>query len=476
MEDMTALQLSAAIRAGEVGVVEATEAALRRADGDRYGAFVEVAHELALAQAQQLQDLLHSSDFRPGPLFGVPCPIKDLTQVAGMAYEAGSAAYAGQRSDRDDGVVTRIREAGMVIIGKTATPEFGLPCYTEPEHRPAAVTPWDPTRMAGGSSGGAAAAVASRQVPIAHGSDGGGSIRIPASCCGLVGLKPSRGRISKGPLGVDGAGIASDGVLTRDVRDTAAALDALAPGWPGDFFPTANPPAGGFLAACDRDPGRLRIGVLSEPVISDEAEVHPAVTGAIRATIRQLSALGHQVGLARRPFGAEQWEAFGDLWAVGAMSVPVPEGAEESLRPLTRWLRERGRSCSAAGFAAAYTGIQQITRLAEQAWQEFDVILSPTLAQPPMKVGELRDDRDPAADFAAQTAFTPWTSVWNLTGRPSISLPLHTAVIEGTELPIGVMLGGRLGEEEQLLALAAQLEATADRSPASGPELSAFGE
>lgn len=465
MEQLTALELSAAIRAGEIGVVEATAAALRRADEDCHGAFVEVAHEQALGQAAELQDLLADTDFRPGPLFGVPCPVKDLSQVAGMAYEAGSAAYAGQRAERDDGVVTRIREAGMVIIGKTATPEFGLPCYTEPEGRPPAVTPWDPTRMAGGSSGGAGAAVSGRVVPIAHGSDGGGSIRIPASCCGLVGLKPSRGRISKGPYGVDGAAISSDGVLTRDVRDTAAALDELAGGWPGDFFAAPGGGPGEFLAACDRSPGRLRIGVLAEPVISDEAEVHPAVTQALKAAVRRLSALGHEVAVARKPFGAEEWGAFGDLWAVGALSVPVPEGAEQVLRPLTRWLRERGRSCTAVGFAAAYAGIQQITRRTEEAWAEFDVILSPTLAQPPLPVGALRNDADPAADFAAQTAFTPWTSIWNLTGRPSISLPLHTATVDGVELPIGIMLGGGLYAEARLLSLAAQLEATGpDRS------------
>ncbi|OYO03466.1 amidase [Enemella evansiae] len=460
MEQLTAVQLSTAIRSGEIGVLEATEAALRRADADRHGAFVEVAHEQALTQAQQLQDRLRDKDFRPGPLFGVPCPVKDLSQVSGMVFEAGSAVYAGQRAERDDGVVTRIREAGMVILGKTTTPEFGLPCYTEPEGRPVAVTPWDPTRMAGGSSGGAAAAVSGGVVPIAHGSDGGGSIRIPASCCGLVGLKPSRGRISKGPHGVDGAAISSEGVLTRDVRDTAAALDALSTGWPGDFFAAPAGAPGGFLAACDEDPGRLRIGVLSEPVISDEAEVHPAVTQAVKATVRQLSALGHEVAVARKPFGGEEWGAFGDLWAVGALSVPVPEGAEDSLRPLTRWLRDKGRSCSALGFAAAYAGIQQITRRTEQAWVGFDVILSPTLAQPPLPVGALRNDADPAADFAAQTDFTPWTSVWNLTGRPSLSLPLHTARIDGVELPIGIMLGGGLGEEARLLALAAQLEAT----------------
>src|SRR6185312_5903891 len=193
-----------------------------------------------------------------GPLFGVPTAIKDLNLTAGVRTTFGSAAYADFVPDVSDGVTLSIEAAGLVSLGKTNAPEFGSPCYTEPDVAPPAVTPWDRTRMAGGSSGGAAAAVAAGLVPLAQGSDGGGSIRIPASCCGLVGLKPSRGRVSGGPMYGDVTGLATAGTLARTVRDAAALLDVLAgrrvgdPGW-------APPPAEAFLAACDRDPGHLRI-------------------------------------------------------------------------------------------------------------------------------------------------------------------------------------------------------------------------
>jgi amidase len=213
-----------------------------------------------------------------------------------------------------------------------------------------------------------------------------------------------------------------------------------------------------FLDAAGRDPGRLRIGVLTTPVIA-EADVHPACLEAVRATAATLAGLGHDVSQAPVPFPVERWQAFGAIWAVGAASIPLPEEAEQLLRPLTRWLREQGRRTSGVAFAAAIEAVQRLTVDTALAWDAFDLILTPTLAQPPALVGELRDDDDPAADFAAQTRFTPWTSVYNLSGRPAISLPLHTAQIGGRTLPIGVMLGGRLGAEELLLSVSAQLEA-----------------
>ncbi len=206
---LTALETAAAIRAREVSAVEVTEAALRRAEDDRWGAFVTLAPELALAEAAELDRRLASEPGFDRPLLGVPCPIKDLNPVAGVGYSAGSLAMRGTVAEVDDGIVSWLRDAGTTMLGKTATPEFGFPCYTEPDGRPPTVTPWDPSRSAGGSSGGAAAAVASGIVPLAQASDGGGSIRIPASACGLVGLKPSRGRISSGPLMAPGPGLAT---------------------------------------------------------------------------------------------------------------------------------------------------------------------------------------------------------------------------------------------------------------------------
>lgn len=454
--ELSALATAAAIRSREISAVEVTEAALRRAEGDAWGAFVTLAPDLALRQAADLDRRLAADPGFELPLLGVPCPIKDLHPVAGVGYEAGSAAMRGNIAEVDDGIVEWLREAGTVMLGKTATPEFGFPCYTEPDGRPPAVTPWDPTRSAGGSSGGAAAAVAAGIVPIAQASDGGGSIRIPASACGLVGLKPSRGRISSGPLMPPGPGLATAGVLTRTVADTAAALDVLAGYRTGDTY-LAPPPAGSFLTATRRRPTGLRIGVLTTPVIA-EAEVHPACLDAAAAAAVLLEGSGHCVDEAPAPFAVERWDAFAALWTVGAASIPLPPEAEPLLTPLTRWLREEGRKVSGLEHAVALAELQRLTREVALAWNGFDLILTPTLAQPPAPLGSLRDDADPAADFAAQTRFTPWTSVSNLAGLPSISLPISTTSIDGTRLPIGIMLTGRFGAEELLLSVAAALE------------------
>ncbi|MFV0430149.1 MAG: amidase [Arachnia sp.] len=457
IHELNALDLSAAIRSGELGVREVVADALARAHADQLGAFVHVADEYSLARADELQARLSEPGFEPGPLFGVPCPIKDLNQIAGMPLEAGSVILRGNRANYDDGLVIRLREAGTVAIGKTATSEFGLSCYTEPEGRPPASTPFDAGRGAGGSSGGAAAAVAAHIVALAQGSDGGGSIRIPAAACGLVGLKASRGRVSKGPRGVDGPGLVSDGVLSRTVRDTAAALDVLAPGWPGDPYPVPMPDMP-FLAAVDQPVGRLRVGILTAPVITDDAPVHPGALAAVEKTASILEDLGHQIVEAPPPFPAEAWDAFAAIWAIGALGAPVPPEAEPMLRPLTRWLRERGRTYSGEQLSAALTAAQQVTRATAVAWDAFDMILTPTLAQPPAPHGSLRNDDDPAADFTAQTRFTPWASVYNLTGRPAITLPVHTEVIDGVELPFGAMLGGRMHADAYLLAVAATVE------------------
>lgn len=461
INQLSALELSAAIRSGVVGIREVVTDALERAHADPLGAFTHIADESALTRADDLQRRLGERDFEPGPLFGVPCPIKDLTQVAGLPLEGGTPVLRGNIATNDDGIVRRLRDAGTIVIGKTATPEFGLPCYTEPEGRPPASTPFDPTRGAGGSSGGAAAAVASHVVPIAHGSDGGGSIRIPAAACGLVGLKASRGRVSRGPLGVDGPGLVSEGVLTRTVRDTAAALDILAAGWPGDPYPVVDP-AQSFLTALEQPTRKLRIGVLLEPVVAADAEVHPGAARAVEAAVAQLAELGHDIDEAPKPFEAEAWQAFQAIWAVGALGAPVPPEAEHLLRPLTRWLREQGRQFSGRDYAEATMAAQVITRRTAELWDPFDLILTPTLAQPPAKHGTLRNDEDPAADFDAQTRFTPWTSIYNLTGRPAISLPLHTEVVDGVELPFGIMLGARMHADALLLAVGAQLESLAD--------------
>lgn len=457
LHDLTALEQGVLVASGEVSSLELTEHYLARAERlDDVGAFVTLTPDRAREHARALPG-------GAGPLRGVPTAIKDLNLTAGVPTAFGSPAFADFVPEVSDAVTLAIEAAGLVSIGKTSTPEFGSPCYTEPEGRPPAVTPWDRTRMAGGSSGGAAAAVAAGLVPVAQGSDGGGSIRIPASCCGLVGLKPTRGRISGSPTYGDPVGLATSGSIARTVRDAAALLDVLAGRRVGD--PTwAPPPSGPFLDACDREPGRLRIARFVEPVIAD-VEVDPACVTAWEDASRLLESLGHDVVDVPVPLPREAVPVFETCWAVLTALSVVPPEREHLLRPLTRWLSARGHAVSGPDFGLAVAAMRRHGAQALTALAPYDAVLTPTLAAPPLPVGALRDDADPAGDLEAQKAFTPWTSAWNVTGMPAVSLPLHWTA-DG--LPVGVMLAARPAEEELLLSLSAQVEAAApwhDRRP-----------
>jgi amidase len=318
--------------------------------------------------------------------------------------------------------------------------------------------------MAGGSSGGAAAAVAAGLVPVAQGSDGGGSIRIPASCCGLVGLKPTRGRISGHPMYGDPVGLATAGSLARTVRDAAALLDVLAGRRPGDPF-WAPEPSAPFLAACDREPGRLRIARFVAPVIA-EVPVDPECVTAWEDASVLLESLGHDVVDVPVPLPPEAVPVFETCWAVLTALSVVPPEQEHLLRPLTRWLSARGRAVSAPEFGLTIGAMRRYAAEALTALAPYDAVLTPTLATPPLPVGALRNDEDPAADFEAQKGFTPWTSAWNVTGMPAVSLPLHWTP-DG--LPVGVMLAARPAEEELLLSLSAQIETAAPWSERRPP-------
>jgi amidase len=457
LRDLTALEQGDAVRRGEVSPRELAVHYLERPDD--VGAFVTRTPELALARADALLPVPPDA----GPMYGVPTAIKDLNLTAGVRTTFGSAAYADFVPDVSDGVTLSIEAAGMVSLGKTNTPEFGSPCYTEPEVAPPAVTPWDRTRMAGGSSGGAAAAVAAGLVAVAQGSDGGGSIRIPASCCGLVGLKPTRGRISGWPMYGEVTGLATGGSLARTVRDAAAMLDVLAGRRPGD--PSWAPsPSASFLSACDRPPGRLLVARFVEPVIAD-ADVDPECLQAWQDASSLLERLGHEVEDIAVPMPREAVPTFETCWAVLTALSPAPPGSEALLRPLTRWLADKGRAFSGPEFGLALGAMRRYAADCLTVLAPYDAVLTPTLAVPPLPVGALRDDNDPAGDFEAQKAFTPWTSAWNVTGMPAVSLPLHRTA---AGLPVGVMLAARPAEEELLLALSAQVEAAApwaDRHP-----------
>ena len=472
LHDLTALEQGEAIRNREVSPVELVEHYLDRIDriGDDVGAFVTVTGELALHQARLAESRL-TSPGAVGPealsvLFGVPTAVKDLNQTAGVRTTFGSATTAEFVPDVSDEVVLRLEAAGMVSLGKTNAPEFGSPCYTEPDVAPPARTPFDLERMAGGSSGGSAAAVAAGLVPAAQGSDGGGSIRIPASCCGLFGLKPSRGRISAGPVYGDPVGLGTSGPLARTVRDAAAMLDVMAGPAVGDpYWAPPLPEGETFLGWCDREPGPLRVARFSTPVIA-AADLDPECLRAYEDATRLLLGLGHDVEEIDVPIAPEAVTTFETCWSVLTALAPVPAGTEHLLRPLTRWLQERGRAVSGPEFGLAVGEMRRVSAQALARLAPYDAVLTPTLAQPPLKVGEIRDDADPPRDFENQKRFTPYTSAWNLTGMPAASLPLH---MTSDGLPVGVMLAGRPAQEHRLLSLCAQVEAAApwrDRRPA----------
>jgi amidase len=459
LHDLTALEQGAAIKAGSTSSVELVEHYLERAGrlNGALGAYVTMTGDQARSRARSVSAL--------GPLAGVPTAIKDLNATAGVRTTYGSVLLAEHVPEASDELVLRIEAAGLLSLGKTNTPEFGSPCYTESAVAPPAVTPWDPSRMAGGSSGGAAAAVAGGLVGLAQGSDGGGSIRIPASCCGIVGLKPTRGRISGAPMYGEITGLATAGPLARTVRDAAALLDVMAGRAVGDPFwaPEAAQP---FLACCDVEPGRLTIARFAVPVIA-ETEVDAECLAAWDDASRLLESLGHVVVDIDPPMPREAVPVFETCWAVltALSTTNLDQESRARLQPLTRWLGGLGEQVSGPDFGLALGELRRIAAATLAAVAPYDAVLTPTLAAPPLPVGALRNDDDPAADFEAQKRFTPWTSMWNVTGSPAVSLPLHQTP-DG--LPVGVMLAAAPAREDLLLRLAAQIEAAApwiDRHP-----------
>ena len=459
---MSAVEQGEAIKRHDVSPVELVRHYLSRIErlSSEMGAFATVTADQALEAARNAEKIVGSGGCGGSggdlpDLFGVPVAIKDLNFTAGVKTMFGSIVMRDFVSPVDDHVVTRIKQAGMISLGKTNVPEFGLPCYTEPDVAPPARVPHDPSRSAGGSSGGAAAAVAAGLVPVAQGNDGAGSVRIPASVCGLVGLKTSRGRVSNGPVLPDTNGLGVNGPLARTVADAAALLDVMAGPMPGD--PWWAPPlqeGETFLSYARRMPGKLRIGRYAEPVVPG-AVVDPECMSAYDEASSLLEGLGHEVVDCPLPFSSDLIPYFETIWAVGAASIPVVPADEERLRPLTRWLRERGRSALATEYLAAFGAAQVAARVAIEATASYDIVMTPTLAQLPAPVGSFRDDVHPELDFEAQKRFTPFTATYNMTGQPAMSLPLHWTA-EG--LPVGVQLVGPPAGEGLLFSLAAQLE------------------
>jgi amidase len=451
------------VRRGEVKPIELVDAAIARAErlNPKLNAIIIPLFERARKEAR--------SDIQPGPFRGVPFAIKDLdVYSAGDPYHAGTRFLKEARwvADHDSYLVAKFRAAGFINIGKTNTPEFGLNVTTEPASYGPSRNPWNPEHSTGGSSGGSAAAVAAGIVPAAHASDGGGSIRIPASECGLVGLKPSRGRVSLGPdFGEYWSGLVISHVVTRSVRDTAAILDAVQGQMPGDPY-TAAPPPRPYAADLTEPPPALRVGILKK-VPSGATVLHRDCVDAVERTAKLLQNLGHRVEESHPEALGETevisvhfmrvvatWLTAGlDYWAaklgapIGARGVEAPTWA----------IAEMGRAVTAAEYIASLTELHAYTRRMASWWAGgFDVLLTPTIGEPPPKIGALlAPPDDPLGGMAKTLGLIPFTPAFNITGQPAISLPLHW---NAAGLPIGVQLVAAYGCEDLLVRLAAQLE------------------
>ncbi|MFC0532204.1 amidase [Phytohabitans kaempferiae] len=460
--DLTALEQAEAIRRRELSSVELVEHYLARieAHGDTVGAFVTVTADLARDQAKAADEAQFEGR---GPLHGVPTAIKDLTMTAGVRTTFGSAVFADFVPPLDADVVALLRAAGTVSLGKTTTSELGASLYSEGAVAPPARNPWGLEYTAGGSSGGAAAAVAAGLVPLAQGSDGGGSVRIPSAMCGLVGFKPSRGVVSGGPIGSGAFGLPTHGPLARTVTDAAAMLDAMAGYLPGEPYLAPPPPDGGYLAAARRPGARLRVGRFTTPMLAGDQPVDPACVGAVDAAAAALAAAGHEVDEVAAPLGPEVWPLFETLWYVLALA-PVPAEREGDLLPLTRLMRERGAAVTVSQLMTTLSELQAQVRWGMRATKGYDLLLCPTLATPQARVGSFTEAGDPALDFDMQRRLSPYCAVFNVTGQPSVSLPV--TLVDG--MPVGALLTGRPGEDGLLLAVAAELEAAlgwGDRHP-----------
>jgi amidase len=467
-------ELAALVHDGELSARELTEASLRRIEAlqPTLNAFVHVDPDGALAAAEAI------GRTDPRPFAGVPIAIKDSAAVAGMPLTMGSELFGNHTPAHDAFVVRRLRDAGFVIVGKTNMPEFGILPVSEPRRFGPVRNPWDLGRTPGGSSGGAAAAVAAGIVPVAHGSDGGGSIRIPAACCGLVGLKPSRGRISRGPEGGDEF-LVQDGVLTRTVAETAELLDLLAGYEPGDAA-WAPPPEEPFAAAAARDPGRLLIGVTTDAAIP--APLDPDCKKAVHDAASLLSELGHSIEEIEAPWkGRDLLRSFtlvfGAPIATGVHfggEVSGREPTEELVEPLSWTIWNGIRERTPVDYLVARSKLTAFARPIVALWQRYDAVLLPALAQRPVRIGEIDAcSSEPWEDFRRSGQFTPYSALFNITGQPAVSLPLF----QGADgLPLGVQLAGRPAGEGPLLSLAAQLEAArpwADRHPSKAQNAAA---
>ncbi len=425
---------------------------IERLDGT-LGAFVTVTADAALERAR----IQTREGPGPAPLWGLPFADKDLTNRAGVPTGYGSRLTQGYVPETSDELVQRLDEAGGISLGKTNAPEFGMPSYTESLVAPPARTPWDLSLGAGGSSGGAAVAVAAGLLPFAPGSDGGGSVRIPAAATGLVGLKPSRGLIPSGS-GLDKlAGLVVPGPLARNIADAAMMLDAMIGDAPFPF--TVRAPrwdGGALLNAAVRGEGRFQLGVMTSSPwdLAYDIGISAEASAALELAKKELDALGHGI----EEFALEPDDSyapnFRTIWQAGAAGIPAEGEQLQLLEPLTRWLVGKGREISARQLSEALAALALFERSIIRQFAGFDAVLTPSLAMAPRPIGWY-DSEDAERNFEQQVQYTPFTSFANVTGLPAITLPVAQT---DAGLPMGVQLIGRPGGESTLLAIGAQLE------------------
>ncbi len=453
----SASELAGMVRAGEVSARELVQCSLERIEelNPKLNAFVDVDAERALAAADEVQP----GDERP--FAGVPIAIKNNRPVSGLRVTIGCSLLADHVADHDANITRRLKDAGFVVVGTTTLPEYGILPVSEARLFGPTRNPWDLERTPGGSSGGSAAAVAAGMVPVAHGNDGGGSIRIPAACCGLVGLKPARGRISAAPERGE-APLDVDGVLTRTVADTAAILDVLAGYELGDAT-WAPPPDEPFAAVAAREPTRLRIAATTLPPVPD-ATVDPLCAEAVADAAELLRSLGHEVEEVDPPWQIEGLsQLFGAVFSIHIALQIVYSGmvagrepTAEDMEPMSWAIHSMTQHFNSVQGLGLEIQLQALTRQLVAFLAPYDALLTPALAERPLPIGSLDTAApDPMSTFTRSGLFTPFTPVFNASGQPGISLPLF----HGEDgLPLAVQFVGRPAGEATLLALATQLE------------------
>ena len=448
-----ALEQAHLIRHKTLSPLELTELYLERIErlNPVLGSYFTVMTEAAIADAQQKTEHLATTD--PAdlpPCFGVPLSVKDLNPIAGVPCSYGLAAAKDRVAETDDGLIPRLRAAGFIILGKTATAQLGSFPYTEPPGFLPTRNPWNLAHTAGGSTGGGAAALAGGLCAIAQGSDGGGSLRGPAFCCGLVGMKPSRGRVSFAPVGERMHGLATNGPLGRTVADTAAFLDVLAGYVAGDPY-WLPPPETSFLAATQVEPPKLKVGVITG--VAPIGEADDDCKQAVLDTAQQLASLGHQVESLPPPDLSELIEPFTTAWQCVIAEAKIPFFV---LEKMNRWLWWRACQIRSGQYLRAVTKLQVVSRKIVTQFQDYDVILAPVYMQPAIRVGEWQSlrCRQILDNIIKWIAPCP---PFNASGQPAIAIPTG---FTDSGLPLGVQLIGRPAADDTVLAIAAQLEHT----------------